>query len=288
MKGAFPLNSNFLRTVCGKLDQRSIDLRRRIIRMLLSAGRGHLAPAFSVVDIIRVLYDDILNYKPENPRWDGRDKFILSKGHACMAQYVLLADKGFFEDKCLDSFCKPGSFLGGHPEFPHVPGVEASTGSLGHGPSLAVGMALAAKSDRINSRIFVLVGDGEANEGAVWESALSAVKHRLDNLVLIVDCNGLQSYGSTSEVLDLDPFPDKWASFGWAVTQVDGHNISDLRKTFSKIPRESGRPTAVICKTVKGAGIKNVEHNLAWHHKSGLTVDEAEILMDALEGGGSA
>ncbi len=269
-------------TACIGLDERSIDLRRRIVTVLLEAGRGHLAPALSLVEILRVLYDEVLRLDPTQPRWPGRDRFILSKGHGCMAQYVMLADKGFFPTSELKSFCRAGSRLGGHPEYPHVPGIEASTGSLGHGPSIGIGMALAARHDRSNARIFVLIGDGESNEGSVWEAALSGAKHGLDNLTLIVDYNKFQSYGPTRDVLNLDPLADKWRSFGWAVLEVNGHDIIALRDTFTHLPIEQGKPGVVICHTIKGAGIDGVEHNLDWHHKSNLKEAEAQALMDGI------
>lgn len=269
-------------TACDSLDERAIDLRQRMVAMLLDAGRGHLAPALSVIEILRVLYDDILRYDPAQPRWAERDRFILSKGHACMAQYVLLAEKGFFPKEELKTFCGAGSMLGGHPEYPHVPGVEASTGSLGHGPSIGLGMALGAKRDGTGARVFVVIGDGESDEGSVWEAALSAAKHGLENLVLIVDYNKFQSYGPTREVMNLDPLADKWRAFGWGVAEVDGHDVAALRSTFSTLPVAAGKPSVVICHTIKGAGIDIVEHNLQWHHKSGLTEDEAQALLQGI------
>lgn len=266
-------------SVCGALDIRAIDLRKKIIYMLLKAGRGHLASALSVIDIVRVLYDDVMNFMPSNPRWVSRDRFILSKGHACMAQYVLLAEKGFFAESELENFCKAGSFLGGHPEYPHIPGVEASTGSLGHGLSIGIGMAIAAKIDATDARVFVIVGDGECNEGSIWEAALTAAKHKLDNLILIVDYNKFQSYGSTSEVLELEPLVDKWQAFGWQCAEVNGHNIEDLQAIFKSLPLNASKPNAIICHTIKGAGISSVENNLSWHHKSGLKDSEAQALI---------
>jgi transketolase len=259
-----------------------VELRRRMVTMLLEAGRGHLAPALSVIEILRVLYDDVLRYDASKPRWSGRDRCILSKGHACMAQYVMLADKGFFPMESLKTFCKAGSMLGGHPEYPHVPGVEASTGSLGHGPSIGVGMALNARHEATGARVFVVIGDGESSEGSVWEAALSAAKHRLDNLVLIVDYNKFQSYGPTEEVSGLEPLADKWRAFGWGVAEVAGHDVTALRSAFQRLPVTPGKPSVVICHTIKGAGIDLVEHNLHWHHKSGLREDEAQALLQGI------
>ena len=264
------------------LDRRSVALRRRIVEVMNSAGRGHLASAFSLVEILRVLYDSTLHFDPAKPSLPERDRFILSKGHGCLALYVLLADKGFFPAEELRTFCRFDSMLGGHPE-PCVPGVEISTGSLGHGLPVAVGMALHAKFVRSPHRVFVVLGDGECNEGSVWEAAMAASKHRLDNLVALVDFNKHQSYGSTREVLDLEPFADKWRSFGFAVREADGHDVAALEKTLTDLPGEQGKPTVIICHTVKGKGISFTENNLKWHHKSGLKENEMRDLLAALE-----
>jgi len=269
-------------TACDSLDSRGIELRHKLVDMLLHAGRGHLAPALSIIDVLRVLYDDVMRFDPSNPRWSKRDRFILSKGHACMAQYLMLADKEFFPEKELSTFCQAGSSLGGHPEYPHVSGVEASTGSLGHGPSIGIGMALALKANKNDSKVFVVIGDGESNEGSVWEAALSAAKNKLDNLVIILDYNKFQSYGPTSDIMELEPLADKWKAFGWGVCEANGHDIDELRNTFSKLPFETGKPSILICHTIKGAGICGVEHNLDWHHKSGLTDDEASSLKNGI------
>lgn len=250
--------------------------------MLETGGRGHVGSALSLVEIIRVLYDDILQFDPENPKWPGRDRFILSKGHGCLALYVVLAEKGFFPEEELWRFCKKDGLLGGHPEI-HVPGVEASTGSLGHGLSVGIGFALSARHDGGNQRVFVVIGDGESNEGSIWEGALSAGKHGLENLTVLIDYNKHQSYGSTAEVQNLEPLGDKWRSFGFAVDQVDGHDIEQLKTVLSRTPLEAGKPTAVICHTVKGKGFPDVENNMAWHHRNSFGVDEIESLIAALD-----
>ena len=197
------------------LDERSKYLRRLIVRALEGAGRGHVGSSLSLVEIIRVLYDDILRFRPGNPKWPERDRMILSKGHGCLALYVVLADKGFFQTNILDTFCKRDSILGGHPESSKVPGIEASTGSLGHGLSYGIGMALAARMQNRDSRIFVVMGDGEINEGSVWEAAMCAGKHRLANLTAIIDYNKIQSAGATREIQDMEPLLDKWRAFGF-------------------------------------------------------------------------
>ena len=265
-----------------KLDEHSKSLRRKIVKILELCGRGHVGAAFSIIEILKTLYDSILHFDPKNPRWNNRDRFILSKGHGCLALYVILENKGFFPESELWNFCKSDGLLGGHPEI-HIPGVEASTGSLGHGLSIGVGMALNAKYEEANYRIFILIGDGESNEGSVWEAALCAQKHKLDNLVVLIDYNKHQSYGSTFEVLDLEPFADKWKSFGFAVAEVDGHNILMLKDVLSTIPLESGKPTAIICHTVKGKGVPLIENNLDWHHKNKVSEEEVKILLAGLE-----
>lgn len=265
-----------------ELDDRSRELRKTMVRMLEASRRGHLGSALSVVDILRVLYDDIMRYDPKNPKWEYRDRFILSKGHGCLALYAILADKGFFPGSELDKFCQSDGILGGHPEV-KVPGVEASTGSLGHGLSLGIGFALNARYEKVDYHTFVIISDGECDEGSVWEAAMCASKHRLSNLTVIVDYNKCQSYGSTFEVLDLEPFADKWKSFGFAVTEIDGHSVNAIRSVFSNLPLQPDKPSAVICHTVKGKGIHWVENNLAWHHRREITDKEIQSLLSALE-----
>lgn len=264
------------------LDRRSLDLRRTIVRVLGAAGRGHLGASLSLVEILRVLFDDVMRYDPRNSRWPGRDRLILSKGHGCVALYVLLAEKGFFPMDELWKFCQFDGLLGGHPD-PKVPGVECATGSLGHGLPIAVGMALNARYEQSGRRVFVVLGDGECNEGSVWEAALSAGKHKLDNLTAIIDYNKQQSYGSTHDVLELEPFADKWRSCGFDAVEVDGHDVAALRGALQSPSDDANKPRAVICHTVKGKGIGFAESNPAWHHKSRLKDDDVRMLLDALE-----
>lgn len=266
-----------------KLDARSIELRRTIIKVLAKCGRAHLGSALSLVEIIRVLYDNILHVDPANPRWIHRDRFILSKGHGCLALYVMLADKGFFPEEVLWTFCSKDSILGGHPEFGKIPGVEASTGSLGHGLPIGIGMALTLRHDKSDSRVFVVIGDGESNEGSVWEGALSASKHKLSNLTVVIDYNKHQSYGPTSEVLELEPYADKWRAFGFTVAEVDGHSVNDLRKVLKQVPLDANKPTAIICHTIKGKGIPVMENNMAWHHVNKITEEQVKQFMQSLE-----
>jgi len=264
------------------LDSRSRDLRRLVVRGLVGGGRGHLGAALSAIEILRVLYDDVMAHKPGQDKWEDRDRFLLSKGHGCLAQYAILADHGYFSMAELDRFCRFDGILGGHPDAGKVPGVEASTGALGHGPSIAVGMAVAAKLKGAAHRIFVVTGDGEINEGSVWEAAMAAGKHKLDNLTIIVDYNKLQSYERTEIVQDLEPLTSKWESFGFAVRNVDGHDVEGLRRTFSTLPFASGRPNAVIAHTIKGRGVAHAEGDPAWHHKSNMTAAEIDGILQAI------
>jgi transketolase len=262
-------------------DERSLALRNRLIDMLARSRRGHLGSAFSVIEIIRVLYDHVLRYDAKKPRWDGRDRFVLSKGHGCMAQYVLLAEKGFFPASELERFCEFGALLGGHVEY-GIPGVEVSTGSLGHGLSVAVGMALAAKIDKKTHRVIAVLGDGECEEGSVWEAAMGAAKHHLSNLTAIVDRNVFQCYGSTEEVSGLEPFADKWRSFGWTVKECDGHDPKALEKALEKLPFDETRPGVLIARTVKGKGVPYMECNPDWHHTNKISDEDLAKLRKAL------
>ncbi len=256
-----------------KLDQRSIEDRKDLLGILRASRRGHVGSAFSILEIVRVLYDDVLKYDPRRPDWPERDRFILSKGHGCLALYLSLARKGFLPKEELARFCKFGGMLGGHPEYGKNPGVEASTGALGHGLSIGVGMALAARIDRAPWRVFVLLGDGECDEGSVWEAAMSAGKHRLENLVVLVDYNKMQSYGPVREVQDLEPLTAKWCSFGFAVREIDGHDVGALRERLTQVLFERGMPG------VYGKGIPSIVNVPEWHHKTQLKPEE----LDALE-----
>jgi transketolase len=265
------------------LDERSKYLRRLVVRTLEGGERGHVGSSMSLIEIMRVLYDDILRYRPREPKWSGRDRMILSKGHGCIAQYVLLADKGYIPLETLDTFCRRDSILGGHPESSKVPGVEASTGALGHGLSIGLGMALAAKIEKRDTRVIVVMGDGEINEGSVWEAAMCAGKHKLANLTAVVDYNKIQSAGPTREIQDLEPLLDKWRAFNFAAIDVDGHDVNALRDAFRRLPLAQDRPSAIICHTVKGKGISFAEHDANWHHKSKIANDVVAKLYAALE-----
>lgn len=265
------------------LDERSLYLRRLMLDTMHAGGRGHLPSAFSATEILRVLYDSILRITPEHPMAQDRDRFILSKGHGCLALYAILADRNFFPKHELKSFCVFQSRLGGHPKRNSVPGVEASTGSLGHGLSLGVGMALSLRMRGSASRVFVLCGDGETNEGSIWEALLSASKHKLDNLCLIIDRNKMQSWDTTRSILPLEPYAEKFQAFGCASVETDGHDINALSESLNRLPLVPGKPSVLIAHTVKGKGIAKLEQNLAWHHKGKLTSEEYSSLAASLE-----
>ncbi len=264
------------------LDKRSKYLRQLVVDCLLGGGRGHMGSAMSLIEILRVLYDDIVKFNNKDPKEENRDKIILSKGHGCLALYSILADKNFFDKKILKTSSKFNSILGGHPET-KVPGVEASTGALGHGLPIGVGMALAAKLKKKKFNIYVILGDGEINEGSVWEAALIASKHKLDNLNLILDYNKMQSYGATKTVLNLEPLKDKWKSFGFYVKEIDGHNVSHLRKNFRAMLKIKNSPKISICHTIKGKGFYFAENNPFWHHKNSFTDEEIKMINKCLK-----
>ena len=267
-----------------KLDKRSKFLRSLIVQSLIGGGRGHMGSAMSLVEILRVLYDKIANIRPKLVKNPNRDRVILSKGHGCLALYAILADKKFIKVSELKSVSKFNSNLGGHPESYKIKGVEASTGSLGHGMPIAVGQALSAKIRKKNYNIFVIVGDGEINEGSVWESALIASKHKLNNLKVILDYNKIQSYGKTTEVLDLEPLKAKWKSFGFDVTEINGHDVKNLTKNFNKFKKKKlSKPSITICHTIKGKGFYFAENNPFWHHKNNFTKEDIKNLKNCVK-----
>ena len=266
-----------------KLDSRSKLLRKSIVRALFSANRGHFGSSMSLVEILRVLYDDIIFFDYKNPKNEKRDRVILSKGHGCLALYSILADKKFFKMEEFDQFLKLNSILGGHPENDKVPGVEASTGALGHGLPIAVGIAISLKLKKSNSKVYAILGDGELNEGSNWEAMLSANKHKLNNLKIIIDYNKIQSYDFIKKVVDLEPLNKKFKNFGFEVSEVNGHNIKDLKKNFLKFQNQKIKKTSVtICHTIKGKGFKMAENNPEWHHKNNFTLKEKEMIKKSL------
>lgn len=243
-------------------------IRKDIIEEVHSAGSGHPGGSLSAADIVTALYFREMNIDPENPKMKGRDKFVLSKGHAAPVQYAALAEKGFFPKEELATLRKLGSRLQGHPNMNKVPGVEMSTGSLGQGFAVCVGMALAGKMDKEEGRIYTLLGDGELQEGLIWEAAMASAHYKLDNLCVIVDWNGLQIDGSNDDVMTVRPIDEKFKAFGFNVLVIDGHDFGQIFEAFDKARECKGKPTAVIAKTHKGRGVSFMEDNAGWHGKA--------------------
>jgi transketolase len=233
-----------------------------------------------MADLLAVLYSRVLRLDPSRPSWLDRDRFILSKGHGAAIAYAVLAELGFFPVEWLDTYFQDGSNLAGHVNSHRVPGVEVSTGSLGHGLPIGCGIALAGKRESQPYRVFVLLSDGEMDEGSNWEAILFAPQHRLDNLVAIVDYNKIQSFGTVQDVLDLDPLADKWRAFRWTLREIDGHNHQEIEDTLAKVPFEPGKPSAIIAHTVKGKGVSFMENRLEWHYKSPNEQQLAEALAE--------
>jgi transketolase len=262
------------------------DLARRIRRhLVLMTSRGnasHIGSCLSIADMLAVLYGRVLRVDPKNPAWPDRDRFILSKGHGCAALYAVLAERGFFPLDWLDTYYADGTRLPGHATHADTPGVELSTGSLGHGLPVGCGMALAARRDGRSHRIVVMLSDGECDEGSTWEAALFAPHHRLDNLVVLVDYNKIQSLGNVKDVLDLDPLADKWRSFGWSTVEIDGHDLGAIEAALTA-PPEPGRPACIVAHTVKGKGVSFMEHRLQFHYTPPRG-DEVQRALDEIEG----
>jgi len=259
-------------------------IRIHALRMTSRGGSSHIASVFSMTDILAVLYGSVLRVDPKNAKWAERDRFILSKGHAGAGIYATLAERGFFPVSQLDTHYQDGSLLSGHVSHKGIPGVEFSTGSLGHGLSVAGGMAYSAKLDGKGHRVFVVLSDGECDEGSNWEAILFAAHHKLDNLVAIVDYNKIQSLASVSETLELEPFADKWKSFGWDVREVAGHDLKALNDTFERLPFSPERPSCVIAHTTKGKGVSFMENSVLWHYRTARG-DEFEKALQELEKG---
>jgi transketolase len=248
--------------------------------MIHAARASHVGTCFSIVDILAVLYGRVMRVDPANPDWGDRDRFVLSKGHGAAAVYATLAERDFFPLDWLRTYCQDGSRLVGHLTHHDVPGVEVSTGSLGHGLPIGCGMALAGRGDARPYRVFVLLSDGECDEGSVWEAALFAPHHRLDNLVAIIDYNKIQSFGTVKQVLDLEPFAAKWCAFGWSVREVDGHDFRQLESHLRAVPWEPGKPTLLLAHTVKGQGVSFMRDQLMWHYKPPEDAQLAQALAE--------
>jgi len=279
-ESASPNNKFNLSTA--ELKEMAKKLRRHVITMIATAGSGHPGGSLSAADIITALYFKVLRYKPENPQWSERDRFILSKGHAAPILYAALAETGYFPVAELATLRKLDSRLQGHTDRNLTPGVEMSAGSLGMGLSFAIGIALAAKLDSKTYRTYVLLGDGECEEGQIWEAALSAAHFKLDNLTAIVDCNGMQLSGCTRDIMNLEPFTRKWQAFGWHTIGIDGHNFDQILSAYQRAERIKGEPTVIIARTIKGKGVSFMENNVAFHGKA-PTWEEAERALKELE-----
>ncbi len=263
-----------------ELKKISADIRKTIYTIAHHAGGGHMGSAYSMADIISVLYfGDVLRYDASNPDWKKRDRFILSKGHACYALYAVLAKAGYFDEEELLHVGQEDSKFGGHPKIHDIPGVEASTGALGHGLSFSIGIAYANKADGNDGHVYVILGDGECQEGSIWEGALSAPSLQLDNLTVLIDHNKLQAMDRLENIVNMAPLADKWKSFGWNVIEIDGHNHLEIRKAL--LARATGKPTLIIANTVKGKGVSFMENIPIWHYRM-PNEQELPILMEEL------
>jgi transketolase len=260
-------------------------IRQLAVNMAKNAGLkgAHIGPGLSIVDIVATLYFGVLNHNPQNPRWPERDRFILSKGHGVLGLYPALALAGYFAVEELEKFDTDDSHLVGHPCRDVDFGIEASTGSLGHGLSMGVGLALSARIDRSKFNIYVLIGDGECDEGVIWEAAMLANQQKLGNLIAIVDHNKMQADGFSDEIIDLQPLAEKWRSFGWLVKEVDGHDCGQLLEILQERHRSKSRPLCIVAHTIKGKGVSFFENDKIWHHNRNFTPKQAEMALAELE-----
>jgi transketolase len=263
-----------------RLREKAQHIRRSIIEMLAAAGSGHPGGSLSATDLVTCLYFKVMQHKPDDPTWQDRDRFILSKGHACPVLYAALAETGYITPDLLTSLRRFGSPLQGHPDRRKFGLMEASTGSLGIGLSLGVGMALAARLRNSPSRIYVMLGDGECEEGQIWEAAMWAAHQKLDNLCAIVDYNRLQLDASVEEITSLEPLADKWRAFQWNVQEIDGHNYEHILNAFTQAQQTKGKPTVLVAKTVKGKGVSYMENQIKFH---GSVPEKAEQIQQALQ-----
>lgn len=273
------LNDDNIYTI-SVLEKHARNIRCNVLTMINNAQSGHTGGSLSATDILTTLYFSVLNIDPQRPDWEQRDRFVLSKGHASAALYATLAERGYFDQEILTTFDQVDSILQGHPDMKDTPGVDISTGSLGQGLSVAVGMSLAAKIRGESYRVYALLGDGELQEGQVWEAAMSAAHYKLDNLTAIIDRNGLQLLGPTENNMALEPLNTKWEAFGWEVMDVDGHNFNSLLDAFSKALLVKGKPVVIIAHTVKGKGVSFMEGLPEWHSKAPTNEQLAKALAE--------
>ncbi|WP_038323602.1 transketolase [Caproiciproducens sp. R1] len=261
----------------------AINIRRDVVNMIGGEGHvGHLGGSCSSADIVAALYGHKMKFDPKNPQWEGRDKFIYSKGHAAIAQYAALAETGYFPVEELSTCKKLGSRLQGHPDRCKTPGIEAGTGSLGQGLSIANGMALAMRLDKKDNKVYCIMGDGEMDEGQIWEAAMAAASFKIDNIVGIIDKNCLQATGACADRFNTDPLSEKWKSFGWHVIEIDGHNVEQILAAFDEADTVKGMPTVIIAHTVKGKGIPFAENVVGFHNGS-LTKEQYETALKELD-----
>lgn len=249
-----------------KLELTAARSRRNVLRMVEASDHGHLGGAMSCLDIVTALYFYKMNVRPDAPKWADRDRFLLSAGHKCMVQYAVLAERGYFDKSVLDTYGSLKTKIPGHPDMHKLPGIEANTGALGHGLSIASGMALALRAEGKDSKVYVVMGDGELAEGSNWEAAAVAAHYGLDNLVVFVDYNGLQISGKVEEIMNFTPIAEHFAAFGWAVRDIDGNNMEEVVATLDALPLEKGKPNLIVAHTVKSKGISFAENKAAYHY----------------------
>ena len=267
-----------------RLEEQAVQLRRDIVEMIHAAKAGHPGGSLSAVDMITALYFHVMRIDPQNPRWEARDRFVLSKGHACPALYAALARRGFFDPKHLTTLRQYHSILQGHPDMNKTPGIDISSGSLGNGLAIGVGMAMSGRLHHQDYMTYVMLGDGEVQEGMVWEAAMAAHHHDLGNLVAIVDCNGVQINGWVNEIMTVEPLADKWRAFGWNVVEVNGHNMKDLL-TVLHTAKAMRHPTVILRRTVKGRGVSFMEDDCKWHGNSPSDEELVQAILEIGEGG---
>jgi len=267
-----------------RLEEQAVQLRRDIVEMIHAAKAGHPGGSLSAVDMITALYFHVMRIDPQNPRWEDRDRFVLSKGHACPALYAALARRGFFDPKHLTTLRQYHSILQGHPDMNKTPGIDISSGSLGNGLAIGVGMAMSGRLHHQDYMTYVMLGDGEVQEGMVWEAAMAAHHHDLGNLVAIVDCNGVQINGWVNEIMTVEPLADKWRAFGWNVVEGNGHNMKDLL-TVLHTAKTMRHPTVILMRTVKGRGVSFMEDDCKWHGNSPSDEELVQAILEIGEGG---
>lgn len=249
-----------------ELELAAAKSRRNVLRMVEASHHGHLGGAMSCLDIVTALYFHKMNVRPEDPKWADRDRFLLSAGHKCMVQYAVLAERGYFDKSVLDTYGGLKTKIPGHPDMHKLPGIEANTGALGHGLSIASGMALALRAEGKDSKVYVVMGDGELAEGSNWEAAAVAAHYGLDNLVVFVDFNGLQISGKVQDIMNFTPIAEHFAAFGWAVRDIDGNNMEEVVSTLDALPLEKGKPNLIVAHTIKGRGVSFAENKASYHY----------------------